>query len=123
MKKIIMVAALALTALAATAECYSDGVRVGSVQKFSSKGFVNKSWEGELVMEGEKIAGNANGIRGGNIWAFSVLDPKVAKVIDEAVMTGGQIALKYCQVTVVQEPLWQTATNTGYRIVMAVPRK
>ena len=123
MKKIIMVAALAFTAMTATAACFSEGVRVGSVQKFSSKGFVNKSWEGELVMEGEKIKGNANGIRGGNIWAFSVLDPAVAKNIDDAVMTGGQIALKYCQVTVLQEPLWQTATNTQYRITMAVPRK
>lgn len=123
MKKIFIATVIALSAIAAHAECYSEGVRVGSIQKFSSKGYVNKSWEGELVIEGEKIKGNANGIKGGNVWAFSVLDASVAKVIDESVMTGGQIALKYCQVTVMQEPMWQTTTNTAYRIVQAVARK
>ena len=29
---------------------YSDGERVGYVQKFSRKGYVCKTWEGELAM-------------------------------------------------------------------------
>jgi hypothetical protein len=120
MKKILIATAIALSVIAAHADCYSEGVRVGTVQKFSSKGLVNKSWEGELVMEGEKIKGNANGIKGGNVWAFSVLEPAVAKVIDEAVMTGGPIALKYCQVIGVMAI---GTTDTPYRITMAVPRK
>ena len=120
MKKILIALSLSLAAVAAYADCYSEGVRVGTVQKFSSKGYVNKSWEGELVMEGEKIKGNAQGIRGGNVWAFSVLDPAVAKVIDDAVMTGGPIALKYCQVLGIQAI---GLTDTPYRITQAVIRK
>lgn len=120
MKKILIATAIALSAIAAQADCYSEGVRVGTVQKFSSKGLINKSWEGELVMEGEKIKGNANGIKGGNVWAFSVLDAQVANVINDAVMSGGPIALKYCQVLGIQAV---GTTDTAYRIVQAVPRK
>lgn len=120
MKKVLMALSLSIAALAVHADCYSDGVRVGTVQKFSSKGLVNKSWEGELVMEGEKIKGNSSGIRGGNVWAFSVLDPAVANVINDAVMTGGPIALKYCQVMGFQSI---GTTDTPYRIVAAVIRK
>lgn len=118
MKRFLIAAALTV-AFAAQAECYSEGVRVGTLQKFSNKGLVNKSWEGELVMEGEKIKGNSNGVRGGNVWAFSVLDPNVAKVIDDAVMSGAPIALKYCQAM----PLAAIGTtDTAYRITQAVIR-
>lgn len=121
MKKILIALAVSVAAIAAHAECYSEGVRVGTLQKFSNKGLVNKSWEGELVMEGEKFkAGSNGGTRGGNVWAFSVLDPAVAKVIDEAVMSGAPIALKYCQAM----PLAAIGTtDTPYRIVQAVIRK
>ena len=121
MKKVLIALSLSIAALAAHADCYSDGVRVGTVQKFSSKGLVNKSWEGELVMEGEKFkAGSNGGTRGGNVWAFSVLDPAVAAVINDTVMTGGQVALKYCQVMGFQAI---GTTDTAYRIVAAVARK
>ena len=124
MKKILIATATAIALLAtvAQADCYSEGVRVGTLQKFSSKGMVSKSWEGELVMEGEKIKGNANGIKGGNVWAFSVLDPAVAKVIDNSVMTGGVIALKYCQASPLDVTV-KMSTDTPYRIVQAVERK
>lgn len=119
MKKVIIAAVLSITALSAIAsDCYSEGVRVGTLQKFSNKGVINKSWEGELVMEGEKIKGSGGSVRGGNVWAFSVLDPDVAKVIDEAVMSGAPIALKYCQVA------FQIGqTDTPYRITKAIIRK
>jgi hypothetical protein len=120
MKKVLIAIALASAALAAHADCYSEGVRVGTVQKFSSKGVVNKSWEGELVMEGLKLKSSETGLQGGNVWKFSVLEPAVAKVIDESVMTGGQIALKYCQTF----PFGSIGTtDTPYRIVQAVARK
>ena len=125
MKKGLMsLAVMVAMSGAAFADCYSEGIRTGSVQKISAKGMVNKSWEGELVMEGTKIRGSAEGgIRGGNVWAFSVLDPAVAKVIENAAMTGGSVALKYCQAN----PLTKFATNftteTTYRIVAAVERK
>jgi hypothetical protein len=120
MKKVLLALAISVAAMAAHAECYSEGVRVGTLQKFSSKGLINKSWEGELVMQGEKIVASSAGVKGGNIWAFSVLEPAVAKVIDEAVMSGAPIALKYCQVLSIQAV---GTTDTPYRIVQAVIRK
>lgn len=122
MKKILTAIVITVAALSARAECYSDGVRVGTVQKFSSKGVVNKSWEGELVMEGEKIKGNSAGIRGGNVWAFSVLDAAVAKVIDEATMSGAPVALRYCQASPLDVTV-KVSSDTPYRITQAVIRK
>lgn len=119
MKKLMVCAVLAVAALSgfAQADCYSEGVRVGSVQKFSAKGWVNKSWEGELVMDGTKFSSNGNGSRGGNVWKFSVLEPAIASQIDDAVMGGKPVALKYCQVAFA---LGQT--DTPYRIVKVVAR-
>jgi len=123
MKKIIVATMLSISVISAQAECYSEGVRVGAVQKFSMKGLITKSWEGELVMEGVKLkSGNNGGARGGNVWAFSVDDASVAKVIDNAVMTGGQVALRYCQNNPLN-PLKGFSAQTSYRITQAVERK
>jgi len=43
---------------------YSEGYRSGELIKFSSKGFVVKTWEGEI----------SQGISGAQIFPFSVLD-------------------------------------------------
>lgn len=115
--KIILASILASVAMASHAGCYSEGIRAGDVQKFSQKGVVNKSWEGELVMEGTGIKASAGKMVGGNIWKFSVTDPAVAKVIDGAVMSGKTVSLRYCQGYVT---LWQTDTN--YIITQAVER-
>lgn len=118
----ILIASVALSAASVHAECYSDGVRVGTIQKFSSKGMVTKSWEGELVMEGVKLkAGAEGGTRGGNVWAFSVIDPAVAKVIDESTMTGAPIALRYCQASPLDVTV-KMSTDTPYRITQAAIR-
>lgn len=124
MKKTLFAALIAAAfATSAAAGCYSEGVRVGTVQKFSLKGFITKSWEGELVMEGTKLkAGAEGGTRGGNVWAFSVEDAEVAKVIDNAAMSGGQVALRYCQNNPLN-PLKGLDAGTSYRITQAVERK
>jgi hypothetical protein len=104
-------------------DCYSEGVRVGVVQKFSSKGLVNKSWEGELVMDGVKMSGGyKTGTSGGNVWRFSALDPAVAKVIDDAVMTGAPVALKYCEINPLDLTRRMTV-QTPYVITKAFERK
>lgn len=112
-----------LVAATAQAECYSEGVRVGTIQKFSQKGLMNKSWEGELVMDGIKFkAGAEGGTRGGNVWKFSTDSKDVAKAIDSATMSGGSIALRYCQIS----PLDLTrkvSFDTPYIITQAVERK
>lgn len=121
----ILLASVMMVAVSTQAQaqsCYSEGIRIGNIQKFSQKGMMSKSWEGELVMEGTKISGSSAGVRGGNVWAFSVLDSEVAKVLDEVAMTGGAVALKYCQASPL-DLIKGFSTNTPYRIVKAVPRK
>jgi hypothetical protein len=67
---------------------YSNGERVGYVQKISQKGWTCKTWEGELAMV--SMPGTLP-----QIFAFSVRDDSVARRIMDA---GGQrVALVYEQ--------------------------
>ena len=50
---------------------YSEGYRAGILQKFSHKGYVCKTWEGELAMT--SVPGVAP-----TIWTFSVRDDSAA---------------------------------------------
>lgn len=86
---------------------------MGSLQKFSKKGFVNKSWEGEIVMEGTKFSGANGSMRGGNVWKFSVLDANVAKTAEEAFTTFNPVAIKYCEENPLN-PLWKATSSTPY---------
>ncbi len=56
---------------------YSDGERAGVLQKFSRKGWVCKTWEGELAMT--TVPGVAP-----ILWQFSVRDPQVADQVRHA---------------------------------------
>ena len=111
MNKFLIVLALLATTPAFAGNCYSEGVRVGDIQKFSQKGYINKSWEGELVMEGIKSTSTAQKTSVSNVWKFSVLNAKVAAKIDSAVFEGKKVALKYCQVVFVG-----FETDTPYRV-------
>ena len=113
MKKIIVISIVALSSLSAQAMCYSDGIRSGIVQKFSKKGLLIKSWEGELVMEGNKFSQAS----GGNVWKFSVSEPAVAAVVDSATMHGNSVSLKYCQTY-----FNVGTTDTDYRIIEAIEK-
>ncbi|MDP5169461.1 MAG: 6-phosphogluconate dehydrogenase [Bacteroidia bacterium] len=65
---------------------YSDGVRSGTVVKFSEKGILFKTWEGQLQF------GEAS-----NLWDFSVYpgqDDVQQKILD-AVKNGQKVQLKY----------------------------
>ena len=116
---LILAAALLTVHVSAQADsCYSDGVRTGMIQKFSKKGFFVKSWEGQLVMEGTSFKSTQNGTKGGNVWAFSVIDPLIAKDVEDAVMLQKPVALKYCQTLI---PLLDS--STGYRITKVVVQK
>lgn len=119
-KRIILAAvltlSLAFSAPAMADDCYSSGVRTGSIQKFSQKGMISKSWEGELVQEGIRTTTSPEGKRGlTNVWKFSVTDARVAAKIDEAVFNGKDVAVKYCQ-SLIRNPLTQ---NTSYNVVDA----
>ena len=67
---------------------YSDGQRAGILQKFSRKGWVCKTYEGELAMS--IVPGVAP-----TIWEFSVRDPKVVSRLKSAI--GNRVALHYTE--------------------------
>lgn len=67
---------------------YSDGDRAGVLQKFSKRGWICKTWEGELAMY--VVGGVAP-----QIWDFSVRDDAVAEQLRSAV--GQQVRLHYAE--------------------------
>ena len=67
---------------------YSDGERAGYVQKLSRKGWICKTWEGELALV------NLPGAMP-EIFHFSVRDDAVANRIQQSV--GKRVALSYEQ--------------------------
>ncbi len=67
---------------------YSSGERTGYVQKISHKGFICKTWEGELAMLTQP------GVPP-QIFRFSVRDDAVAKKIEQ--YAGQRVALDYDQ--------------------------
>jgi hypothetical protein len=67
---------------------YSDGERAGYVQKFSRKGWICKTWEGELAMA--NLPGTMP-----QIFTFSVRDGAVADRINKSL--GSRVRLHYDQ--------------------------
>ena len=67
---------------------YSSGERVGFVQKLSRKGWLCKTWEGEVQMS--NIPGSAP-----ILFQFSVRSDSLAHAIEAA--AGSQVALRYDQ--------------------------
>lgn len=70
MKKILIIIVLTVFVIASLwyaflyFATYSEGYRSGELIKFSSKGYVVKTWEGEI----------SQGISGAQIFSFSVMD-------------------------------------------------
>lgn len=65
---------------------YSEGDRAGYVQKFSDKGWICKTWEGELSMVNIPNAAQEK-------WVFSVRDDSIAVAIKRSM--GTKVALAY----------------------------
>ena len=65
---------------------YSQGDRAGYVQKFSKKGWLCKTWEGELAMVNYPGAMQQQ-------WEFSVRDDSIADVITRSL--GKRVSLHY----------------------------
>jgi hypothetical protein len=86
---LILIASVALFALyvwAALSWAYSDGERAGILQKFTRKGWICKTYEGELAMS--VIPGVAP-----TIWFFSVRDERLAPQFNAAL--GKRVVLHY----------------------------
>lgn len=79
---------LGLYTLVALNWSYSDGERAGMLQKFSRKGWLCKTYEGELALY--VVPGVAP-----TIWEFTVRDPAVARQLDAAL--GKRVSLHYEQ--------------------------
>jgi hypothetical protein len=67
---------------------YSDGFRSGILQKFSRKGYICKTWEGELAMT--TVPGVAP-----TTWVFSVRDDEVARKVSAAI--GKRVSVHYTE--------------------------
>lgn len=65
----------ALYTLVALHWSYSEGQRAGTLQKFSRKGWICKTWEGELMQP------TAPGVAP-TIWTFTVRDDEVARRVN-----------------------------------------
>jgi hypothetical protein len=88
---IVLVLAVLLVALwtwFALSWSYSEGERAGVLQKFSKKGWICKTYEGELALY--VVSGVAP-----QIWYFSTRDEALAKQLSGAV--GEQIRLHYTE--------------------------
>ena len=85
---VLPVAGLALWTWAALNYSYSSGERAGYVQKISRKGWVCKTWEGELAMTTQPGAVP-------QIFPFSVRDEATAQKISKA--AGQRVTLSYEQ--------------------------
>lgn len=83
---LVAVGLVALYLAVALSWSYSDGERAGILQKFSRKGWVCKTWEGELAQF--VVPGVAP-----SIWAFTVRDEAVARQVNAAL--GRRVVLHY----------------------------
>ncbi|SFV01927.1 hypothetical protein [Pseudoduganella namucuonensis] len=80
--------AFALYAWIALSVSYSEGERAGYLQKFSKRGWICKTWEGELLLTSMPGAIPEK-------FEFSVRDPLVAEQLTAA--TGKRVLISYAQ--------------------------
>ena len=83
---------------------YSEGNRAGVLLKFSKKGYIFKTYEGEINMGG--INATTNGTLLNNMWAFSVTDPTVGESMMQ--YEGKKVTVHYKQV--IKNFAWQGET-------------
>ena len=75
---------------------YSEGSRSGVVQKISKKGFVWKTWEGELNLG--YVTSHGEGKFAPALFYFSVTDDDVVEQLQKAERTGDRVTLEYKEV-------------------------
>ncbi len=82
---------------------YSEGTRAGILMKYSTKGYVFKTHEGQLNLGGVSAQGNT---LVNNFWDFSVRDEKVSKQLES--LEGRKVQLHYKQI--IHQFKWQGET-------------
>jgi hypothetical protein len=115
MKAALRVSALAfLTSFVGCAGCgehYSEGMRTGVLVKFSQKGVIWKSWEGQL-----NLGGVTQTDKGAvpTVWEFSVTDPSIAEHLQKNV--GKTFTIQYHQWAL--GPVFQDSDYTARTAVL-----
>ncbi len=95
---LIVLSAIGILALLVMGN-YSDGFRAGTMVKLSKKGYVLKTYEGQLNL-GMVLSENQPGVTGAavsNIWEFSVhsKDKEVVETLEKAILEGERVKLHY----------------------------
>ncbi|HEY5086390.1 MAG TPA: hypothetical protein VII66_03440 [Gemmatimonadaceae bacterium] len=85
---VVPILAIALWVWGTLGFVYSSGERTGYVQKMSHRGWVCKTWEGELAMS--PVPGSPP-----TIFDFTIRDDSLAKALELA--AGHQVTLSYAQ--------------------------
>lgn len=99
---------------------YSEGMRAGTLVKLSKKGYLFKTWEGELsqtMYVGDQSAASSTS----KLWEFSVdnSNQELIKTLNEALLSGHRIKLNYEEKYIVFS--WQG--DTKYFITSATVSK
>jgi hypothetical protein len=97
MKKIIYLLFVFMTLIVMScSENYSNGERIGFLTKFSKKGLIWKSWEGELNL-------TQTGMNTSSLFDFSIdndnQDQNVISTLDSAAVRGWKVKVKYHETT------------------------
>jgi hypothetical protein len=111
LKKILLYLVLALTFFtigyfAFAGFTYSEGSRTGMLLKFSHKGYVFKTWEGQLNLGGMT---QQEGTMLNNMWDFSVRDDEKGTIGQLSKYEGKRIRLSYKEK--MRHFPWQGETN------------
>ena len=91
MKKLLVLILLGIALIATTYYAvlyyvpYSEGVRSGELIKFSRKGFITKTWEGEI----------SQGISGAQIFSFSVMSNDIEVINQLKKFQGNYVKVEY----------------------------
>ncbi|MEK6823253.1 MAG: hypothetical protein AABY13_05465 [Nanoarchaeota archaeon] len=101
---------------------YSRGKRVGVINKFSEKGFLWKTHEGEMALEGIVSSGGATSA---NIWQFSLDDSAkqgenlkdLAQRIDDYASAGRKVSVEYVE----NLTAWPWRGSTSYFVQKVTP--
>ncbi len=98
---------------------YGDGVRAGMINKISKRGYIWKTYEGQMALEG--LASHGESI-GANVWDFSLdsNDPnaeELAKQIQGYIDSGTKVKATYTQ----KWTSWPPRAGTDYYIKKVTP--
>ena len=109
-RKIIIIVALIILMITAITflifnYTYSEGNRAGVVVKFSKKGYLLKTYEGELNMGG--MGNLPNTAQQNMLWNFSVKDQAVADTLMN--LEGRKVSLHYKEI--IKNMPWQGETK------------